>query len=57
MTHPNIFEYLGYLIHPTQDGFAVIAPDGKIWECLSLNEARKQIVSEKLYRPIGSLPC
>lgn len=51
MAHPQQFEYLGHLISPTQDGFVVQSPEGQIWQCLSLQEARKQIHFDVMHKP------
>ena len=51
MAHPQRFEYLGHLIWPTQDGFSVQSPEGQLWQCLSLNEARKQIHLDLTNKP------
>ena len=43
MPNPNMFEYMGHYLWPTEDGYLVLSPEGKRWHCLSLNEARKTI--------------
>ena len=51
MPNPNMFEYMGHYLWPTEDGYLVLSPEGKRWHCLSLNEARKTIA----FREAGEL--
>lgn len=56
MPHPQQFEYLGHLLSPSQDGFVVQSPEGEVWQCLSLDEARKIITYDVMHKaqPVGA---
>lgn len=53
MANHQAFEYFSHLVLPTQEGWSVTNGEGKIWQCLSVKEARKTIAFFDAAEPVA----